>query len=85
MDIRQQDVYNRIMKVTKRIALTIVCCIPVLVLFGFFTRKVITSDALLIFIFVTFMGIVVLIEEIIYRKRQKKKEQSKKDNTDVFR
>ena len=81
----RQQAYRDAMKTIKRIAITVVCCLPVLIAFAFLTRNVIKSDALLIFIFVAFMAVVVLIEELIYRKMQKKREQIKKDTKDVFK
>lgn len=77
---------NSIKKV-KRIAWTIVCCIPIVVAFGYLTRNVITENALQILCFVIIFGTAVLIEELIYSKRQKKLEAKKKDNKqkDVFK
>ncbi len=81
----RQQAYRDAMKTIKRIAITVVCCLPVLIAFAFLTRNVIKSDALLIFIFVVFMAVVVLVEELIYRKIQKKREQVQKDTKDVFK
>ena len=81
----RQQAYRDAMKTIKRIAITVVCCLPVLIAFAFLTRNVIKSDALLIFIFVAFMAVVVLVEELIYRKIQKKREQVQKDTKDVFK
>ena len=77
---------NTIKKV-KRIAWTIVCCIPVIVAFGYLTRNVITENSLQILCFVIIFGLAVLIEELIYSKRQKKLEAKKNTNkqNDVFK
>ncbi len=56
-------------KVAKRIAITILICIPFLFAFAFLTRKVITSNALQIFCFIVIMGVAVLIEELIVRAK----------------
>ena len=61
------------LKVAKRIAITILCCIPVMVLFGYFTRNVIKSDALQVVCFMLIMGVAVLIEELIVRAKEKAK------------
>ena len=46
-------------KVAKRIAITMLCCVPVLIAFAYLTRKVITSSALQIVCFVLIMGVVI--------------------------
>ena len=79
------DMTARIMKVGKRIAITILICLPFLVLFAYFTRKIITSNALQIVCFMLIMGVVVLIEEIIARKREKQKKDTEIERRDVFR
>lgn len=81
----RQQAYRDAMKTAKRIVITVLCCLPVIIVFAYLTRNIIKSDALLIFIFVAFMAVVVLIEEIIYRKNKKKKEQIEKDTKDVFK
>ena len=75
------------LKRAKRIALTILFCIPVVAVFGYFTRNVITNNVLQILCFTLIMGVGVLIEELIYSKRQKKLDEKKKDNkhVDVFK
>lgn len=77
MDYRknvQNDTYNKIMKVGKRIALTIVCTIPFVIVFGFLTRKVITSNFVQILCFMLIFGVAVLIVELVARRREKIKE-----------
>ena len=61
------------MKVAKRIAITMLCCIPVMVLFGYFTRNIITADWLQILCFMLIMSIAIVCEEIIARAIIKKK------------
>ena len=73
MKREQSDVFNRAMKVAKRITITILCCIPFLIAFAYLTRNVITSDALQIVIFTLVMGVAVLVEELIVRARIKRK------------
>ena len=81
------NVPENVMKRVKRIALTIVFCIPVIIIFGYLTRNVITSNALQILCFVVIFGLAVLIVELIYSKRQKNIEQRKVENNnkDVFK
>ena len=83
----QTDVLNRFMKVGKRIAITILCCIPFLILFSYLTRNVITSDFVQILIFVLIMGSAVLVEELVVRSREKKKKREAVLETkkDVFK
>lgn len=76
--------FNNLLKVGKRIAITMLVCVPFLILFGYFTRNVITQNWLQIIIFIVIMGVAVLIEEIIARKREKKKTEVTKDY-DVFK
>lgn len=73
MQIDRNEYLNNAKKVAKRIAITIFVCIPVLVLFGYFTRNIITNRALIILCFVAIMGLSVLLVEFIARHREKKK------------
>ena len=70
---QRNEVYQRAMKVAKRIAITILCCLPVLLLFGYLTRNIITSDALQIVCFMLIMGTAVAIVEVVARAREKRK------------
>ena len=85
MQIDRNQYINDVKKVAKRIVITMFACIPVLVLFGYFTRNIITNRALIILSFVLIMGLAILIEELISRKIEKKKltkpsiERSKED------
>ena len=81
----QYDASARIMKVGKRIAITIVVCVPFLIVFAYLTRNLIKSSAIQIVCFMLIMGIVVLIEELISRKREKIKKETQIERKDVFR
>ena len=74
-------------KVAKRIAITILCCVPVMIIFGYLTRKVITSDVAQIICFVLIMAVAVTVVEIIARAKEKaKKEQDMVEpKKDVFK
>lgn len=74
MKRNQQETTQNIMKVGKRIAITILCCVPFLILIGYLLRNVVTSNAVQILIFMLIMGIAVLIEELIARKRERRKQ-----------
>ena len=79
---------QKILKVAKRIAITVLICIPFLFAFAYLTRKVITSNGLQIFSFIVILLVVVGIEELIARKIEKNKKSKPKveDNkTDVDR
>lgn len=65
----KQTDFHEIMKVAKRIAITVLITIPFLIAFSYYTRNIITSNALTIFIYVTVMAIVVFVEELIARKK----------------
>ena len=71
---QRNETYNKAMKVAKRIAITLLCCVPVLILFAYLTRNIITSNFWQIFIFIVFMGLVVLVEELIARASIKRKQ-----------
>ena len=79
------DKYKGYIKVAKRIAITILCCIPALVLFGYFTRNIIKSDALQIMCFVMIMGIAVAVVEVIARAKEKAKKEEIETKKDVFK
>lgn len=79
------ETYSAIMKVGKRIAITILVCVPFLIVFAYLMRNIITSNVVLIICFVLIMGIAVLIEEIIARKREKVKKETIVEKRDVFK
>ena len=71
----------------KRIAITMLCCLPVLIVFAYLTRNIITSNFWQIFIFIIIMGLAVLIEELITRAKEKRKQADELLGTkkDVFK
>ena len=73
--------------VAKRIALTIVICIPFLFAFAFLTRNIITSNAIQILCFISIMIVAVIIEELVVRliKKHKSKQVQVEDKKDVFK
>ena len=81
----QQEFINNAMKVGKRIAITILICIPILIVFAYLTRNIITSNTAQVLIFIAVMGVAVLLEEIIVRKREKAKKEMQIEKKDVFR
>lgn len=83
----QNDIMKNTMKVAKRITITILICLPFLVVFAYLTRKVITQNWLQILCFVIIMGVTVLIEEIVARKREARKQAKEmlEGKKDVFK
>ena len=77
--------YKNAIKVAKRVALTIVCCIPVLIVFAYLTRNIIKYNGVQILCFMLIMGVAVLIVEIVARKREKVKIENKEMTHDVFK
>ena len=77
--------YKNAIKVAKRVALTIVCCIHVLIVFAYLTRNIIKYNGVQILCFMLIMGAAVLIVEIIARKREKVKLENKDTTHDVFK
>ncbi len=82
----QNNNMQGIMKVGKRVAITILVCVPILIVFGYLTRNVL-NDALQVVSFMLIMGIAVLIEEIVARKIESKKlaKSILEKNEDVFK
>lgn len=81
----RDEAYKNVMKVAKRIAITVLCCIPVLIAFAYLTRKVISSDAVQIVCFVVIMATAVLIEELIVRAKEKQTKEKIETSKDVFK
>ena len=81
----QNDVYNKAFKVAKRIGITVLCCIPVLIAFGYLTRNVIKSNALQILCFTLIMGVAVLVVEVVARRKEKQQKEENQDKKDVFK
>jgi len=81
----RNEAVNNIMKVAKRIAITILCCVPVMIIFGYLTRSVITSNALQIVCFMLIMGVAVAVVEIVARAKEKKQKEEIETKRDVFR
>ena len=81
----RNETYKNVMKVAKRIAITILCCIPVMILFGYLTRNVIKSDVLQVVCFMFIMSVAVAIVEVIARAKEKQKEQVVETKKDVFK
>ena len=82
---RQQQ--NDILKGTvKRIGITILCCLPVLVLIGYWLQNINTAGRMAIF--VLFMLVAICIEEYVHIKVAAKKQITKKilhKDQDVFK
>ena len=81
----RDEAYKNIMKVAKRIAITVLCCVPFIIVFAFLTRKVITSDALQIVCFMLIMGVAVAIVEVIARRKEKQQKEQIETKRDVFK
>ena len=81
----RDEAYKNIMKVAKRIAITVLCCVPFIIVFAFLTRKVITSDALQILCFTLIMGTAVAIVEVIARRKEKQQKEEVETKRDVFK
>jgi len=84
MDRQQQ---NNILKgAVKRVGITILCCIPALILIGYWLQGL--NSVATIAIFVLFMGVVLCIEEYIHMKVASKRQVTKKilhKDQDVFK
>ena len=81
----RDQAFKNNMKVANRIAITILCCIPIVIVFGYLTRNIITSDALQIICFTLIMGVAVAVVEIIARAKEKAKSEEIETKRDVFK
>ncbi len=81
----RNEAVNNMMKVAKRIAITIFCCVPFLLIFGYLTRNIITSNVLQIVCFMILMGTVVAIVEMVARAKEKKQKEEVETKRDVFK
>ena len=81
----RNEAVNNMMKVAKRIAITILCCVPVMIIFGYLTRNVIKSNALQIVCFMLIMGVAVAVVEVIARAKEKAKSEEIETKRDVFK
>ena len=81
----RNEAVNNMMKVAKRIAITVLCCVPVMIVFGYLTRNVIKSNALQIVCFMLIMGTAVLIEELVVRSKEKRQKEEIETKRDVFK
>ena len=79
------DAYKNMMKVAKRIAITILCCIPFLIVFAYLTRKVITSNVVQIICFMAIMALAVACVEVVARAKETKQKQEVETKRDVFK
>ena len=79
--------FNNLKKVVKRIGLAILVCIPICILFGYFTRNIIKSDTLQIVCFMAIMGLGVLAVEVVARAKEKRQKEDKSlgKKEDVFK
>lgn len=82
----RSEVYKQAIKIAKRIAITMLCCIPVLIVFAYLTRNIIKSDVVQIICFMVILSVVIGIEELIYyRQKKKQAKQLLEKNKDVFK
>ena len=88
MRVDRSESYRKALKIGKRIAITILICIPLLILFGYYTINIITADCAQILIFMVIMGLAVTIEELVAKRKEQKKEAQeilKEPKEDVFK
>ena len=84
MDRQQQ---NQILKgAVKRLGITVLCCVPALILIGYWLRDL--NSVAIVTIFTLFMLVVIVIEEYIHIKIVTKRQIKNKvlhKNQDVFK
>ena len=82
---QQNEIIKKAMKVAKRIAITILCCVPVMIVFAYLTRNVITTNGIQILCFMVIMAVAVAIVEVVARSKEKKKKEEIETKRDVFK
>ena len=83
MNKQQKDILKGYVK---RIGITILCCLPALIIIGYWLRNL--NSVATVAIFVLFMLVVICIEEYIHLKTSTKKELMRKalhKDEDVFK
>ena len=83
--VNDNNTFKNSWKVAKRIAITILCCIPAICIFAYLTRKVITSNAVQIVCFMAIMAVAVVAEELIVRAKEAKQKEEVETKRDVFK
>ena len=81
----RDEAYKNAIKVAKRIAITMLCCIPFMIVFAYLTRKVITTNWLQILCFMLIMGIAVAVVEVVARAKEKQRAEEIETKRDVFK
>lgn len=87
MRTNKSEVYKQAIKIAKRITITMLCCVPVLIVFAYLMRNIIKSDVVQIICFMVILSLAIGIEELIYKQREKKRQakQLLEKNKDVFK
>ena len=81
----RDEIFRNTMKVGKRIGITILCCVPIMIIFGYLTRNIIKSNVLQIVCFMIIMSVAVAIVELFARAKEKQREEEKEIKRDVFK
>ena len=81
----RDEAFKNVIKVAKRIAITILCCVPVMIIFSYLTRKIITNDVIQIICFMLIMSVAVAVVEVVARAKEKQKAEEVETKKDVFR
>ena len=81
--VSNDEFVKAVYKKAKRIAITVLICIPFLFVLAYLTRRVITQNWMQILMFVSILLVVVIVEELIYSSRQKRKQDV--ETKDVFK
>ena len=68
--VNDNNTFKSSLKVAKRIATTILCCLPIILVFAYLTRNIITSNVVQIICFMTIMGTVLLIVLILFVREE---------------
>ncbi len=82
----ESEQFNKAYKTAKRLVLTMLCCVPFMIIIAFLFRESITGW-LQYLLFLGILIIAVSIEELIYHKRQKRLQAKEfiEGNKDVFK
>lgn len=80
------EIFNRMMKTAKRIVVTMLCCVPFLIVIAYLCRQFL-HGWMQYLLFVAVLGLVVGVEELVFNRLVKRKEAKRiiEGNKDVFK
>lgn len=79
------DAVKRIYKRAKRIAITVLICLPFLIVLAYLLRNIVTHNWMQILMFTFILAVVVVVVELIFSKKEKDKQKQEVETKDVYK